>query len=209
MANISKAASKFGATVGLTGAPVFTQSKNIIDLIVDDHKYAKSLYEKFKTTPNVNEKIDIRNTLVKTLVQHDECEQLLVYPLLREKVGGPEGEEQYRRSLQEHQELRHLMYAVKYTDLKANPKEFHSKITAAMDYLFHHIEQEENEVLPLLRKHVSEEELKKVGASFNAHKPTAATRPHPNAPAQGFPAAVANVLTKPIDKARDLLEGVQ
>ncbi|KAI8981908.1 hypothetical protein BDF20DRAFT_912130 [Mycotypha africana] len=209
MADISQASSKFGATVGLTGAPVFTEGDNIIDLIIEDHNYAKSLYEKFKASNDLDEKVNLRNSLVKTLVQHDECEQLLVYPLLREKVGGVEGEQQYERSLHEHQELRHLVYDVKYTDLKANPEEFGQKIVKAMDYLFHHIEQEENEVLPLLRKHVSEEELKKVGASFKAHKPTAATRPHPSAPAQGFPAALANMLTKPLDKAKDMWEGVQ
>lgn len=83
MSNISKAASKFGKTIGLTGAPVFIKSDNIIDLIKKDHNEAKELYEKYKKTENKDDKKNICNKLIKKLVQHDEVEQLLVYPLLR------------------------------------------------------------------------------------------------------------------------------
>ncbi|KAI8074214.1 uncharacterized protein B0P05DRAFT_547729 [Gilbertella persicaria] len=207
MANVSRAASKFGEAVGLTGAPVFTQAENVIDLIVQDHNNAKALYEKYKSSSDWDEKKQLRNKMIKALVQHDECEQLLVYPLLREKIGGKLGEDHYARSLAEHQELRDLLYGVRYADMKANPQQFDSKLKNAMDAVFSHVAVEENEVLPLLRQNLSEEELKKVGASFKAHKPTAVTRPHPNAPMQGYPAAMANLVMKPFDKVKDFWEG--
>ncbi|KAI7899248.1 uncharacterized protein BX663DRAFT_545811 [Cokeromyces recurvatus] len=207
MANISRASSKFGEKVALSGAPVFTQGENIIDLIIKDHRHAENLYESFKNAPNLEEKTKLRNKLVKTLVQHDEVEQLLVYPLLREKIGGQIGESHYERSLNEHQELRNLMYDVRYSDVKVDTPQFQEKIQKAMDYVIFHVQQEEKDVLPLLRQHLTEEELKKVGASFVAHKPTAVTRPHPNAPAQGYPAAMANLVMKPFDLARDIWEG--
>lgn len=208
MASVSRAASKFGETVGLTGAPTFREGRNVIDLIIEDHAQARQLYENYKTATNLEQKKVLRNSIIKALVQHDECEQLLVYPLLREKVGGELGEDEYRRSLAEHQELRELLYNVRYLDIKKNPHQFEFKFKNAMDAVIRHIEVEEAEVLPLLREHVSEENLKKVGASFEAHKPTSATRPHPSAPMQGYPAAVANVILKPFDLIQDYWEGV-
>ncbi|RCH80751.1 hypothetical protein CU098_006530, partial [Rhizopus stolonifer] len=53
-----------------------------------------------------------------------------------------------------------------------------------MKSVFDHVEKEENEVLPLLNENLSEDDLKRVGSSFKAHKLTAVTRPHPNAPIQ-------------------------
>ncbi|KAI8645275.1 hypothetical protein BD408DRAFT_83974 [Parasitella parasitica] len=208
MANPSNAASKFGAAVGLTGAPIFTKSENIVDLVIADHNHAKALFERYKACTNLDEKVRVRNSLVKVLVQHDECEQLLMYPLLREKVGGGIGEEEYRRSLSEHQELRELMYRVRYADIKANPKQFDFKLEIAMDGVLKHVEQEEKEVLPLLTQHCTEDELKRVGASFKAHKPVTVTRPHPSAPTQGYPLAISSLIMRPIDMIRDYWDGV-
>lgn len=206
MANVSRAASKFGEWVGLTGAPLFYKSENVIDLIIADHREAEALYEKYKSTTDLDEKQTIANNLVRVLVKHDECEQLLVYPLLREKIGGERGEQLYEKSLQEHQDHRELLYNVKCTSIKKDP-EFDAKLKEAMDSVFHHVEEEEAEVLPLLRENLTEDELRYVGTSFKAHKPLTATRPHPSAPAQGYPAALANIILKPIDMVRDMLEG--
>lgn len=205
MSNISKAESKFGKTVGLTGAPVFIKSDNIIDLIKNDHNEAKELYEKYKKTENKDDKKNICNKLIKKLVQHDEVEQLLVYPLLREKIGGKIGEDHYERSLSEHQDHRNLLYNVKQSNI-SNDIDFDKKLDIAMKSVFDHVKKEEGEVLPLLNENLSEDELKRIGSSFKAHKHTAVTRPHPDAPSQGFPAALANIVTKPFDLLKDFKE---
>lgn len=202
MSNISKEASKFGKTVGTTGAPIFIKSDNVIDLIINDHNEAKELYEKYKKTKEKNDKKNICNNLIKKLVQHDEVEQLLVYPLLRENIGGKVGEDHYKRSLSEHQDHRNLLYKVKQSNID-NDLDFDKKLEDAMNSVFDHVKKEEDEVLPLLKKHVNEDDLKRIGSSFKVHKLTSVTRPHPDAPQQGFPAAVANVITKPFDILKD------
>jgi hypothetical protein len=67
-----------------------------------------------------------------------------------------------------------------------------------MESVLHHAEQE-------VREHLTEDQLKIIGASFKAHIPLADTRPHPGAPQQVYPAAVANVVLKPSDMVRDFL----
>lgn len=205
MANVSEASSEFGETVGLTGAPTFTKSDNVIDLIKNDHAEAKELYAKYKETTAKEDKKKICSSLIKKLVQHDEVEQLLVYPLLREKIGGSVGEGHYERSLEEHQDHRNLLYQVKQSNIFTD-ENFDEKLDNAMTSVFDHVQKEESDVLPLLQQNVSEDDLKRVGASFKAHKYTAATRPHPSAPTQGYPAALANVLVKPFDLLADFLE---
>lgn len=207
MSDVSKASTKFGEAAGLSGAPVFIKSDSIIDLILADHSNAKALYENYKASEDLATKQKVANNLIRELVLHDECEQLLVYPMLREKVGGETGEKHYERSLAEHQEHRELLYSVKQSSVKESPNEFDARLKKAMDSVFHHIAQEEAEVLPLLREHLSEDDLKRIGASFKAHKPVTATRPHPSAPRQGYPAALGNAVLKPFDALRDWLEG--
>ncbi|KAG1579628.1 hypothetical protein G6F47_012765 [Rhizopus delemar] len=142
------------------------------------------------------------SNISKAAIQHDEVEQLLVYPLLRENIGGKIGESHYERSLSEHQDHRNLLYNVKQSNIN-NDIDFDKKLDIAMKSVFDHVEKEENEVLPLLNENLSEDDLKRVGSSFKAHKLTAVTRPHPNAPSQGFSAAITNVVTKPFDLLKD------
>ena len=130
---------------------------------------------------------------------------MLVYPLLREKIGGKIGEDHYERSLSEHQDHRNLLYNVKNSNI-INDLDFDKKLEIAMKSVFDHVKKEETEVLPLLNENISEDDLKRIGSSFKAHKLTSVTRPHPNAPKQGFPAAAANVITKPFDIINDFKE---
>ncbi|KAG0904846.1 hypothetical protein G6F33_012620 [Rhizopus arrhizus] len=142
------------------------------------------------------------SNISKAAIQHDEVEQLLVYPLLRENIGGKIGEAHYERSLSEHQDHRNLLYNVKQSNIN-DDIDFDKKLDIAMNSVFDHVKKEENEVLPLLNENLSEDDLKRIGSSFKAHKLTAVTRPHPNAPSQGFSAAIANVITKPFDIIKD------
>jgi hemerythrin superfamily protein len=200
--------SKLVANLSMAGAPVFVESDSIIDLIVDDHRNARELYENYKHTDARNAKKTIVKELIKTLVVHDECEQLLVYPLLKEKIGGSEEATRlYEKSLGEHQEHRELLYEVYNLDINKEFEKLDNKLKQAMASVVHHVEEEERDVLPLIQKHLTEEELKKVGASFRAHKPFSATRPHPSAPQTGFPAALGNMILKPFDALRDFVEG--
>lgn len=200
--------SKLAAKLSLAGAPVFVKSDNIIDLIIDDHKKAKKLYEDYKRTDVCNDKKNIVNELIKELVSHDECEQLLVYPLLKEKkIGGKEEAARiYEKSLGEHQGHRELLYQVEKIDINTEYEKFDSKLKEAMDSVVSHVKEEESYVLPLIQKSLSEEQLKKVGASFKAHKPFCVTRPHPSAPQTGLPAALGNMLLKPFDALKTLLK---
>jgi len=199
---------KIGGILGLAGAPTFQKGENVIDVIKKDHQTVASLYEKYKGTQDIKKKQEYAWQLTKDLVQHSEVEQLLVYPLLKMRNidSKNNGQHLHDRSLKEHQEIRELLYTLDQT--KVDDPSHPAKLKSAVDAVLQHVKEEEGEVLPLLEKNFSVEELQRLGTAFEQHKYTAVTRPHPNAPLQGPFAAAVNMATKPIDLARDAARAV-
>lgn len=183
-----------------------TESNNLVDLILADHTKAKEIYEKYKKEDKISEKGPIAKELIKTLVAHDECEQVYLYSLMKEKLSGDKKDELYNESLKEHQELRELLYDVTQIDINKDFEKYDGALKKAMDALFDHIKLEESEVLPAIRQNTSEDELKKSGIAFKAHKPFCPTRPHPSAPQTGYVAVAGHVLLAPFDVVRDFFE---
>jgi len=191
--------------MGLAGAPTFSRSENVIVLIKRDHQRVKDMYERYQSaSDDIRERQEAVRSFTKDLVQHSEVEQLLVYPLLKMRQNGEEkNQELHDHSLDDHQQIRELLYDLDQTSV-TDPS--HSeKIKKVMDAVNSHVEEEESVVLPAIEKNFSIEELERIGNAFEKHKYTATTRPHPHAPAQGPLAAAANLLSKPIDMARDAI----
>ncbi|KAI9476388.1 MAG: hypothetical protein EXX96DRAFT_577021 [Benjaminiella poitrasii] len=166
---------------------------NVIDLIVRDHNTVKTHYDKFKHTINSEEKGKICNQLIKELVQHDECEQLIVYPLLK-SLFTKEAERYYKESLEDHQEMRNQLFEARHT--KEN-KDFEAKLNKAMDIVLYHIDKEEKEVLSFMKRELKEETLKNAGSSFKDHKTRFRRAPYSDISTEDVTTAVASILTKP------------
>jgi len=204
---ISNANSLIGGVIGLSGAPTFKRGENVIQIIKRDHQFFKDEYAKYQAATSLRSRQEHAWALVKAIVQHSEVEQLLVYPLL--KMRGEkerEGDFLHDNSLSEHQHIRELLDAVDQTDV--DDVSYPKKLQDAMDAVTAHGDEEEQEVLPVIERNFKIEELERLGKAFEKHKATAVTRPHPHAPAQGPLAAAANILTKPIDLARDAIRDV-
>jgi len=197
--------SKIGGILGLAGAPTFQRGENVIILVKKDHRHIESMYETYKRTEDLKVKQEVAWAITKELVQHSEIEQQIVYPLLKLR-GAPVGQIMHDRSLQEHQEIRELLYILDKTCITdpAHP----ARLKEAVEVTLNHVQEEEGEVLPFIAKNYTEEELERVGAAFEHHKYLAPTRPHPNAPMQGPLAAAAGLATKPLDMARDVLRDI-
>ncbi|KAI8362710.1 hypothetical protein EDC96DRAFT_512287 [Choanephora cucurbitarum] len=174
----------------------------ITDLIINDHDEARNLHAAYWKATDIKEKKRLRNQLVKVLVLHDECEQVTAYPLLRDKVPGDESNQEYQRSLDEHQQLRTLLHEVRYADMENDP-EFDHKLKTVMETAFKHIDTEEQKVLPMMKENIDQKQLLEAGDSYMKHKKMATTRPHPHAPQQGIAAEAANIIMGPFDKLRD------
>lgn len=178
---------------------------NIIHHVVADHQTARDLYNYYQHTTDIKEKTKTRNVIVRDLIQHDECEQAFMYPLLKD-INTDSAKEYYERSLKEHQELRDALYPIRKSNIKKDA-DFDKKLQEAVVTALAHMVLEETEILPLLQEHCSEKDLEEAGSKYKQYKPMFATRPHPNAPKEGKGLATSNVLIHPFDKLRDFMDG--
>lgn len=170
-------------------------------LILCDHTAVRTIYDKFKSEKNLDEAEKWRNQLMYEIARHSIAEEIVVYPLLREKL--PDGEKIFQKDIQEQHRIKEILYSAQSSE--KNSADFRGKIDEAMQLLFKHIESEENEQLPLLRKCLSEAEMVKAGNQYMRRKFIVPTKPHTAVP-EDPPTlnSILGLLTAPLDKFRDL-----
>ena len=169
-------------------------------LIIGDHTLVRTIYDKFKMCSR-KEANEWRNQLIYEIARHSVSEELILYPLMRKRI--PEGEKWYQDSIQDHQKIKELLQEVQSMDPSSS--DFGSKVDETMKVLLSHIDEEEIQLLPLIRKTFSEEELISAGNSFVRRKFIVPTRPHSSIPIDPPTLeGLLGLLIAPIDKFRDL-----
>ena len=170
-----------------------------ITLLKNDHKTAEGLFKKFeKAGPNATKtKRDLVDKIVEELSIHAAIEEQLFYPAVR----GVEGvEDMVLESLEEH-------HVVKWTlseldGMSPEAERFTAKVTVLIESVRHHIEEEENDLFPAVRKAIGRKELAELGEAMQKAKKAAPTRPHPRAPDTPPGNVIAGTAAGVIDKVR-------
>jgi len=176
-------------------------NQSIEHLIIADHTLVRNIYDKFKSASNKEDMDKWRNELVYEIARHSIAEEVVMYPVIREKF--PDGEKWFQTLTSEHHDVKQNLYDAANVDMNAN--DFKDKVRIVMDLLVKHIQKEEKELLPLLNKYISEDNLVSMGNSFSRRKFIVPTRPHTMVP-EDPPTlnSILGMLTAPIDKFRDL-----
>lgn len=181
----------------------YQESKDVpIDkLILCDHTTVRTIYDKFKSEKNKDEAEKWRNQLIYEIARHSIAEEIVVYPIIRSKLA--DGEKIFERDTQEQHRIKEILYSAQSID--KDSIDFRAKIDEAMALLFKHIENEETEQLPLLKKCLSPEEMIKYGNQYSRRKMIVPTKPHTAVP-EDPPTlnSILGLLASPIDKFRDL-----
>lgn len=97
------------------------------------------------------------------LTPHSQAEESFVYPAIGRRAPKEEGE-QVHDSLAEHQHIDQLLQEL----LAGDPDEpgFDGKLAALVGEIRHHVEEEEEELLPVLAEQASDEDRAHMGARF-------------------------------------------
>jgi hemerythrin superfamily protein len=151
-----------------------------ITLLKQDHKTIEGLFKKFeqagpradKTRRNVADKI------VKELSVHAVIEEQVFYPVVREVV--PDTEETVLESLEEHHVAKWV--ASEIDGMPPDAERFKAKVTVLIENVRHHIEEEEEELFPEVRKALGRKQLDELGEAMKKAKKLAPTHPEPRAP---------------------------
>ena len=175
-----------------------------VAVLISDHRTVDDLFNQFDLyddTTAENLKRDLVQQITRELSIHAAIEEEVLYPAMRDAL--PDGEEQVKDSLDEHQHVKETLAELERTD--AANLAFASKVKALAAAVKRHVEEEENDLFPRLDAALGQQRMSELGEALENAKRLAPTHPHPNAP-NTFPANVANVAVGVMDRARDLVE---
>jgi hemerythrin superfamily protein len=133
---------------------------DVVDLIVQDHRELQRMFEKLRSDPSTRKTLaPVMSTL---LFAHSRAEESEVYPQAR--AAG--GEDDVEHSQEEHVEADTL--AERLTGLDPESAEFGDVLEKLVEAVTHHLEEEEESVLPHMRERMSAEDLEALGERFLA-----------------------------------------
>lgn len=126
-----------------------SQSTLAIDLLVDDHKKVKKLFkdfDKLKEKGDSEDKQALVQEICSELMLHAQIEEEVFYPAIREVVE----EDMVNEAEVEHASAKDLIEQIQALD-PSDPM-FDAKVTVLGEYIEHHVEEEEKEMFPKVKK---------------------------------------------------------
>jgi hemerythrin superfamily protein len=131
---------------------------DVIDMITQDHRELERLFEQLKTQPEIRRAtVPVMITL---LTAHSRAEEAVVYPAAADAGGASDVE---------HSQKEHLTADQLAAELAAadpNSGDFATKLQELVDAVQHHVEEEEQTVLPGLRGRLDPQRLDELGTAF-------------------------------------------
>jgi len=151
-----------------------------IVLLKEDHKVVEKLFKQFEKAGDGEHKTKrkVVKQISEELSVHAFIEEQLFYPAARAKV--PETEDHVLESLEEHHIVKWVL--AELAGMDPQDERFDAKVSVLMENVRHHVEEEEQEWFPEVRKGMGRKELKELGDRMANAKKTAPKQPRPTAP---------------------------
>jgi hypothetical protein len=86
---------------------------------------------------------------------------------------------------------------------------FDAKVTVMAENVRHHVREEESELFPLLRTHLSRKRLVELGDALEVARRGASKRPHPRFPDEPPGNVLPGAISGVVDKAHELVKAVR
>lgn len=147
-----------------------------IVLLREDHKKVEALfkeYEKTRKTASPADKRRLVDQMCEELTAHSYIEETIFYPHAREEV--PDTVDHVLESVEEHHVVAWLLAELR--DLDPADETFDAKVTVLMENVRHHVEEEEKEWFPEVRKVLGRKRLVELGEQMAKAKVDAPSDP--------------------------------
>lgn len=180
---------------------------NALKLLMQDHRTVEALFKRFEGAGEDAAKLkkQLSEQIIRELAIHSAIEEQLLYPAAR--LADEELKDTVLEALEEHHLAKISLAEIQH--LEPSDERFEAKVTVLMESVRHHIEEEENELFPALRKLMGEDQLEALGAALDQAKELVPTRPHPLAPDTPPGNLIAGSLAKIFDTGRDAVRGIR
>ncbi len=137
---------------------------NAIDLLEQQHREVEELFEEFEGAGDgaVKTKERLCQEISDALAVHAEIEEKLFYPESKQE----NTEDVLRESVEEHLSMKRLVADLIESD--PSDEQFDAKMKVLKEQVEHHVEEEEKELFPKVRKDLSKDELEDLGERMQA-----------------------------------------
>ena len=179
-----------------------TGDQDVVDILTTDHHEVLDLIGQIPGA-DPGQRRDMADTVIAELLRHSVAEEMYVYPAMKDHL--PEGESRVQHDVEEHQQLVETMKELEDVD-SADPR-FLQTLGRLETVLRDHVSDEENDQFPLLRAHLTREQLVEIGSKVETAKKAAPTRPHPSAPHSELFHKTLGPGVGLVDRLRDKLTG--
>lgn len=132
---------------------------NAIELLKQQHREVEELFEKFESAGDgaTKTKEKLCAEISQKLAMHAEIEEKIFYPESKQE----NTEEILRESVEEHLSMKRVLADL--LESEAADEQFDAKMKVLQEQVEHHVEEEEKELFPKVRKACSKEELEDMG----------------------------------------------
>jgi DNA polymerase len=172
-----------------------------ITLLKQDHKAVKQLFRQFESLGDnaTSTKEKVVADIVRELTIHASIEETVFYPAV--KGISDELRDHVLESLEEHHVVKWLCSELDGMD--PEDERFDAKTTVLIENVRHHVQEEEGEFFPDVRRALGRKVLREIGDLLAEAKRTAPTHPHPKASDEPPTNVLSSTLDGLIDRARD------
>ncbi|MBC8131968.1 MAG: hemerythrin domain-containing protein [Deltaproteobacteria bacterium] len=137
---------------------------NAIDLLESQHREVEKLFSRIEAAKGPSAKQKLFDIIADKLAVHATIEEHQFYPAVKAK----RTEDVLLESLEEHVGIKRVLADLLKTP--AGDETFDAKIKVLKEQVEHHVEEEEEELFPKVRKLLDEEHLEALGQEMSAEQ---------------------------------------
>ncbi|KOX11679.1 hemerythrin domain-containing protein [Nocardiopsis sp. NRRL B-16309] len=138
-------------------------AEDAITLITRDHREMERLFDRLETERDQRPRL--LDEVEAMLIAHSRAEEDEVYPVVVRTTGEVP---QVRHSAEEHQEAEELLGRLR--DCEPDSDTFDERLREFVDAVKHHVEEEESEILPALKRAVGQKRVTELGTAFSRRR---------------------------------------
>ncbi|MFB7616855.1 hemerythrin domain-containing protein [Kitasatospora sp. NPDC056181] len=174
---------------------------NVIEELMTDHREVEEMFARIQAMTGQGQQLrGVVDEVTIELVRHSVAEEQYLYPAVRQHVQG--GDRLADKEIADHGRVEDILKQLERT--RTDDPQMSPLLQQLMDEVAAHVQDEENNLFPMLRRACTAEQLDDLGDKIRRAKTMAPTRPHPAAP-------TASKLLAPgvglVDRARDFVTG--
>ncbi|MET9338812.1 MULTISPECIES: hemerythrin domain-containing protein [unclassified Nonomuraea] len=139
-------------------------TSDAISMITADHRDVERLFDRLKK--DTEDRPALLAELAAKFVAHSRGEEELIYPEIAKTV--PSEKDQVREGAEEHHEAERMLLSL--LDVDPDTPKFDTLLDQLVQAVNHHVQEEESEILPALRKAVPRRRLEELGRAFSERK---------------------------------------